>query len=92
MDEHQDKIRASITGRIEVAYDYAAATLGHSLQKELELYTRERPLADLIYIVPCAKFEVPTRIDIVKALITQGRYKVNRANCLMHMEELETAQ
>lgn len=92
VDKNQHLIRETRTGRIEVAYDYGSATLGHSLKKELALYTRERPLVDLIFIVPCVKFEVPTRIDIVKTLITQGRYKVNRERCAMHMEELETAQ
>lgn len=90
--ENRDAIKASYTGRIEIAYDYAAATLGKALKDELNKYKGERLIVDLIYIVPCVKFEVPTRIDIVKLLISQGRYKVNRDNLEFHFNELENAQ
>lgn len=90
-DEHQDGIRASEKGRLEIFYDYAAALIGKSLKDELNRY-KERRIAELIVFRPCTKFEVPTRIDILKVLITQGRYKVNRANCQKHLEELETSQ
>lgn len=90
--QNYEKIRESKTGHIKVFYDFGAAMLGSALKKELAKYTRERPIADLILIKPCSKFEVPTRIDIVKHLISQGRYKVNKEKMPNHMEELETSQ
>lgn len=89
---NRDKIQQSTTGHIKVFYDYGAAMLGSALKKELALYTKERLIVDLILIKPCSKFEVPTRIDIVKHLISSGRYKINKELMPNHYEELENCQ
>lgn len=89
--ENKAGIEASHTGRLEIFYDYAAALIGKALKDELSKY-KERKIADLIAFKPCTKFNVPTRIDIVKVLITQGRLKINRDKCGMLIEELESAQ
>ena len=86
------KIQATETGHITIYYDYAAAGLGKMLKDELQRYPKERLIADLILIKACAKFEVPTRIDIVKMLISQGRYKINKEKMPNHLKELESSQ
>lgn len=90
--KNYEKILATKTGHIKVFYDFGAAMLGSALKKEIAKYTREKIFTDLILIKPCSKFEVPTRIDIVKHLISGGRYKVNKEAMPNHMEELENCQ
>lgn len=89
---NKEKIQASDTGHLTVYYDYAAAGLGKMLKDELSKYKQEKLIADLILIKACAKFEVPTRIDIVKMLISQGRYKINKDKMPNHLKELENSQ
>lgn len=89
---NRTQIANSETGVIKVFYDYAAAMLGSALKKELAKYKYEKFIIDLIQIKPCSKFEVPTRIDIMKHLITTGRYKINKEKMPYHYEELENCQ
>ena len=80
----------STGGYITIYYDYAAATLGRALEQVLNIH-KDQAIAKKIIIKPCVKYDVPIRIDIVKHLISQGRYKVNKKMCVNHWEELEGA-
>ncbi len=75
-------------GYLTLFYDYAAHALGGLLEAELRT-RKEKLLTQKIIIKPCYKFNVPVRIDIVKALISQGRYKASRELTPNHFEELE---
>lgn len=91
--KNKDSIKASSTGKLTLSYDFMAFGWGSMLETELHKYhKRQRLIAELIDIVPCVKFRVPTRVNVVTTIMSQGRYKINKENCPKHWEELESAQ
>lgn len=63
-------------GYITIYYDHSALALGGLLRAE-GATRKERAIVERIQFMPCYKYSVPTRIDIVKALMSQGRYKAS---------------
>lgn len=78
------------TGYLTIYYDFAALALGGLLNAEGQTRA-EQAIVQRIQFVPCYKYDVPTRIDIIKALMGQGRYKASRTLTPYHYTELEGA-
>lgn len=88
--QHRSKIQNSNTGIFKVSVDYAAWGWISLLKAELDTY-KERLVRDLISVVPCVKFLIPTRIQVLSMLIAKGGFRVNKELVPKHWEELETA-
>lgn len=78
-------------GYMTIYYDHAALALKGLIEAEGRTFTEYKAIVDRINFVPCFKYDVPVRIDIIKALMSQGRYKASRTLTPYHYSELEGA-
>ncbi len=89
--KHKKEILETASKKLKIYYDWAAMALGKALKDELSRY-KERVIADMIIFWPCTKYEVPTRIDIVSLIMSQGRMKVDWDKLPELKTEWENAQ